>query len=209
MRPGRRRLWALASGAVVIIAGLVGPRIGGEPAPPPPAALVYLSGLDQHLLPAYETVPVHAEPGGPVVTSVPAGSLAWVHDQAGGWLEVVLAEGEPVRGWVGDYFSRGELHLVDPTAPSCPVPAGAAEFAPSSKVRLLDAGEPARPDLVRVRGVADGQTGWVPRAVLSEQPGPHPLRPGPQPLGPNQECAPWPLPEQTDHRHPPVSSEQP
>jgi hypothetical protein len=201
----RRRAVALTAGALVVLIGLSAPRLGGPslgeqpPEPPSDAPLVYLSGLDEHMQPAYATVPVYDRPEGQAVASAPAGSLAWVHTEASGWLEVSLAEGEPVHGWVGDYFLRGELHLVDPRTPACPVPGDGVVFAPSTKVRLLDLRPTAAGSQVLVRSLATAELGWVAREVLSEQPGPHPARIG---AGPCEEYSPVPTPT---HAHPTVS----
>jgi hypothetical protein len=138
------------------------------------------------------------------VAEVPTDSLAWAHDEAGEWVEVSLAEGVPQRGWVADFFLRGELHLVDPATPGCPVPAGATagvpdrQLDPSSKVRLLDVavievasidvtgadaasvGPPAGVQVqAQVQVVATGVTAWVERRTLSERPGPDARRLGP------------------------------
>jgi hypothetical protein len=145
-------------------------------------ALVYLSGLDDHLYPVRETVPLHNEPDGPIVGHAPVDVLAWVRGEAGEWLEVAHAvdesDGEPWQGWVADFYLRGELHAVDPDAPGCPVlawhaPARSPEdpqhyLAPSTLVQPLDLNE----DLVQVRSRATDEIFWIDRQALSERPGP-------------------------------------
>jgi hypothetical protein len=145
-------------------------------------ALVYLSGLDDHLYPVRETVPLHHEPDGTVVGDAPVDVLAWVNSEAGGWLEVAHAEdkseGEPWHGWVADFYLRGELHAVDPDAPGCPVMAWHApdrttddpqhHLDPSTLVQPLDLDG----DLVQVRSRATDELWWIDRQVLSERPGP-------------------------------------
>jgi hypothetical protein len=187
-----RRVAAVVAGGAVVALGLSVPVSGpvsgsgaGGNVADRPAALVYISGYDDHLLPAYETVPLYREPGGPAVADVPTDSLAWAHDEAGEWVEVSLAEGVPQRGWVADFFLRGELHLVDPATPGCPVPAGATagvpdrQLDPSSKVRLVDVTSAGQQAWAQVRVVATGVTAWVERRTLSERPGPDARRLGP------------------------------
>ena len=186
------------AGAAALLVGTActtgGTAPGGTPAGAGPVVrpveqgpvLVYVSGLDDHLLEAYETVPLHRAPDGPVVAAVPTGVLAWAHHQSGGWLEVALAEERPARGWIADFYLRGELHLVDPAAPGCPVPAAdrAGEpphhhLAPSTRVRLVDLRRDGAEISVRVRDVRDGGTWWVARDSLSERPGPDVRRAAP------------------------------
>lgn len=155
--------------------------------PSGPLPLVYVSGLDDHLLDAYRTVPLHAEPGGEVIAQAPVDSLARVHAEDGQWLDVELVApaagpdgeaGEPLQGWIADFHLRGELHVVDPDAPGCPVPTGHEpgetdhRLDPSTRVRLVDLADRGSDAWVLVRAVGDGSTSWVHRDVLSERPGP-------------------------------------
>jgi hypothetical protein len=195
----RRRGLALAAATAVLVGGASvacgGDQGGG--ADGEQRRLVYVSGLDDHLLPAYDTVPVHREPGGPVVAESPVDVLAWVHGRAGEWLEVALAEPGPaggaapasgtdpvpsagsLRGWVADYYLRGELHLVDPEQPGCPVPAADLlgdrprhRLDPSTRVGLVDLAQVGPQVWVQVRQVRGEGEWWVLRQHLSERPGP-------------------------------------
>lgn len=171
---------AVAAGAAVILLGLWVSTDGDDQAGQQ-RSLVYLSGLDDHLLDARDTVPMYRRPGDDPIAEVPADTLAWAYAESGEWVEVRLAEGgSEHRGWVADFFLRGELHLVDPVTPGCPVPAGRTAgtvdhaLDPSTKVRPLDlVGQHAQ-----VRVLATGQTWWVERRTLSERPGPDVRRPG-------------------------------
>lgn len=171
---------AVAAGAVVVLLGLW-VSADGEDRAGQQRSLVYLSGLDDHLLDAHDTVPMYRRPGDDPIAEVPTDTLAWAYAESGEWVEVRLAEGGTEhRGWVADFFLRGELHLVDPVTPGCPVPAGRTAgtvdhaLDPSTKVRPLDlVGGQAQ-----VRVLATGQTWWVERRTLSERPGPDVRRPG-------------------------------
>jgi hypothetical protein len=182
------RVGALATGGAVVLVGLLLQAPGGPAGPGPDGApvLVYVSGLDDHLLDAYTTVPLHSGPDGPVVAGVPAGTLVWVHPGTGAWVEVTVAEGAPRRGWMADYFLRGRAHLVDPVTPGCPVPASAApggpptgRFDPSTLVRLHDLAGRGTANWVLVEGITTGSRSWVARDALSERPGPDARRVGP------------------------------
>ena len=81
----RRAVLVVAAAALpVLFATAATP---GEPARGP-LPLVYLSGLDDHLLPAYESVPLYDSPAGRVIAAAPVGTLAQVHAVQGEWLEV-------------------------------------------------------------------------------------------------------------------------
>lgn len=133
----------------------------------PDGRLVMVSGRDDHGLPAQETVALYDVPGGSdAVGEVTDGTLVHVTRIEGSWLEVSTAEGPPARGWVDDYFLRGELRLVGPV-PGCSVELGG---------RVAEGGTP-----VVVAGVRDGQVlvssaaepgwrGWVAREDLQELP---------------------------------------
>lgn len=150
---------------------------------PPPSTpsrpLVYVSGLDDHLLPERDTVPLHSAPDGPVVAHVPVDTLAWVRGGRGEWIEVELAEGEPEEGWIADFYLRGELHVVDPDAPGCPVPTvhlpGETphhHLDPSTRVEMTDLRHHGSVAWVEVRSLRTGATSWVERRTLTERPGP-------------------------------------
>lgn len=143
-----------------------------------PLPVVYVSGLDDHLLPAYESVPVHESPGGRVIGFTPVDVLARVHGEKGEWLDIELI-GAELRGWVADYYLRAELHVVNPGTPGCPVDTSHAagdpphhQLHPSTRVRLLDAVEQGSYTWVLVRSLLTDGISWVDRAVLSERPGP-------------------------------------
>lgn len=174
-----RRLAAVAAGAAVVLLGLSVPGWGDDPAASEPMALVYLSGLDGHQLPERHEVPIYRRPGEDPVAEVPTETLAWAYAEAGEWVEIQFAEGGDERGWVADYFLRGELHLVDPETPGCPVPAGRTAgrvdhaLDPSTKVRPVD----LRGGQAQVRVLTTGELWWVARETLSERPGPNVRRP--------------------------------
>lgn len=192
-RPGGRAL-ALVVAVAVLVGGAAcsgGGRAGPGGAGDQQGRLVYVSGLDDHLLPAHDTVPVHREPGGPMVAEAPVDVLAWVHGVAGEWLDVALAEPgppsaerppaaiNPLRGWIADYYLRGEVHLVDPEAPGCPVPAADLlgdrprhQLDPSTRVRLVDLAQVGPQAWVQVRPLRGEGQWWVSRQHLSERPGP-------------------------------------
>jgi hypothetical protein len=164
--------------------------------------LVYLSGLDDHHLHAYDTVPLHREPGGEAIAHAPTDTLAWAHNETGGWLEVTLTGDADLRGWVADYHLRSELHLVDPAAPGCPVPAGdqpgreRAQVDPSTRVRLVDLAERARRTWVLVRDLHSEANWWVERHYLSERAGPDVRR-----FGPDTPCEDIPAVTPAPHHH--------
>jgi hypothetical protein len=180
-----RRIGAVATAGLVL---LLGPalRTGGPDgaggfagAELPERVLVWVSGLDGHLLHAHHTVPLHAAPDGPVIAELATEALVWAEAEAGEWIQITLAGGGSPVGWVAAFFLRGELHLVDPATPGCPVPAGTTPTGPaddhlpaSTKVRPLDltgSGPDAR---VLVAPLPAGDRRWVARNTLSEIPGP-------------------------------------
>jgi hypothetical protein len=210
-RAARGRRWlAVVAGAMalsVLLAATTACRAsaehtgGGERGVWGPV-LVYLSGLDDHHLEAYETVSLHRDPGGLVVAQAPTDSLAWAHDQAGGWLEVEMVDNPDLRGWVSDYHVRGSLHLVDPAAPGCPVPAGHLpgrvhdQVAPSTQVRLIDLADAAPDSWVLVRTLPGGDAWWVRSHHLSERAGPDVRR-----FAPDTPCEEIPAATPAPHHH--------
>jgi hypothetical protein len=171
--------------AAVLVTALLTTR--SSPHADDPVALVYVSGLDDHLLPAYATVPLHDGPGGRVIAQVPVDTFAWVHGEQGEWLDVSLAEAGAGRGWIADFYLRGELHVVSPDSPGCPVvmrhspgeePHGHV-IEPSSRVRPLDLAFDGQVTWVLVRVLRTGGEVWVERAALTERPGPDVRRAAP------------------------------
>lgn len=167
---------AVAAAGVLVAAALT--ALSPGPAAAGPLPVVYVSGLDDHLLPAYETVPVHESPGGRVVGFTPVDTLARVHGEKGEWLDVELV-GPELRGWVADFYLRAELHVVNPGTPGCPVDTSHApgdpphhQLHPSTRVRLLDVVEQGSHTWVLVRSLLTDGISWVDRVVLSERPGP-------------------------------------
>lgn len=133
----------------------------------PDGRLVMVSGRDDHGLLAQEEVEVYGAPGDSVpLRRIADGTLVHVAEVEGTWLEVSTAEGPPARGWVDDYFLRGELRLVGP-APGCSVELGG---------RVAEGGTPVvvagvRGGQVLVSSLADpGWRGWVAREDLQELP---------------------------------------
>jgi hypothetical protein len=174
----RRRLALI--GVLIVAAAALPIAFASRPEASGRLPLVYISGLDDHLLPAYPTVPLHDSPGGAVIAAAPADTLAWVHAERGEWLDVSLVSPAAGRGWVADYYLRGELHVVSPDAPGCAVamrhspgeePHGHV-IEPSTRVRLLDLAPDGDTTWVLVRILSTGGEVWVDRTALSERPGP-------------------------------------
>ena len=169
----------MRAAAVAVALALVVLACSPEEPSGPARPLVYVSGLDDHLLPARSTVPVHSAPEGPVIAEVPVDVLAWARGSRGEWVEVEVAEGASQRGWVADYYLRGELHVVSSEAPHCPVPAVRAlgdppdqGLDPSTRVELVDLQSHQGRWWVQVRSLGTGEEWWVERPTLSEVPGP-------------------------------------
>ncbi len=146
---------------------------GGEGAERP---ILLVSGRDDHGLVAQDEVEVLDRPDGRPVAKVTDGTLVSVLGEDHEWLEVETLEGRRIAGWVNDFYLRGQVHVVgDP--PACPVPLrGApggppfAELAASAQVVLVD----HHGDWVGVQPLGDDRLGVVPRAFISELPGPAP-----------------------------------
>jgi hypothetical protein len=181
-RPLRRDLVVVA--VVAAVATLVFVLVlttAGERRP-----VVYVSGLDDHLVEARHEVPLHASAGGAEIGRVPVDTLVRALDEQGGWLEIETAEGPRQQGWIADFYLRGQLHVVDPDEPGCPVATthGAGEEAhhhlgPSTKVEMLDLQVGSAESWVQVRSLQTDATSWVARDSLSERPGPNPaMTPG-------------------------------
>lgn len=148
------------------VSGCGGPAAGDDEGRPD-GRLVLVSGRDDHGLLAQEAVPLYDAPGGSAsVGEIADGTLVHVRQIRGTWLQVVTAEGPAARGWVDDYFLRGEVRLVG-EAPSCrsrlagePVEGGTPVVASAvrgAEVLVVAAADP------RLRG-------WVPRRDLQELP---------------------------------------
>lgn len=170
-------------------------------------ALVYLSGLDDHLLPERDAVPLHDRPQGQVTGYAPVDSLAWASQRSGAWLAIALADRDAVRGWVADYHLRHELHLVDPATPGCPVPAaddpgppGDLRLPPSTRVQLVDLARLESGSWVLVRDLPGGHHWWIDPRHLSERAGPDIRR------APDDACEEVTVAPVTPHRHGPPQS---
>ena len=132
-------------------------------------AVLIASGRDDHGELVQETVELSAEPDGPTVAEVAAGSLVEVVDTRGEWIRVRSLQGAGA-GWVNDYYLRGVAHLVA-RVPGCPVPErDGGTFEPNAQVELLEYEQRPGATWVRVRLLAGGREGWVPPAALSELP---------------------------------------
>jgi hypothetical protein len=145
---------------------------GGDSAPDdagerPDGRLVLVSGRDDHGERRLEEVSVFDSPDQQdVAGAIPDGTLAHVSEIEGQMLEVVAAEGEPVTGWVDDFYLRGTLHLVGP-GPDCRARLGGdvREAGLQVVVRGVRGGQ------VLLESVADsGVRGWAPRALVQELP---------------------------------------
>lgn len=202
-----RRAVAAAGALLLVVVSAPACRTADEDAHGPEGpvrqpVLVYLSGLDDHHLEAYESVPLHHLPGGVVAARAPVDALAWAHDQTGGWLEITMVDNPDLRGWVADYHVRSALHLVDPVAPGCSVPAGHLpgrvhdQVSPSTQVRLIDVAGDAPDGWVQVRTLSGGDAWWVPSRYLSERAGPDVRR-----FGPDTPCEEIPAVTPAPHHH--------
>lgn len=175
---------ALALACLVLAAGACAHGEAAEPTRP----VVLVSGLDDHFMPETDEVPLHVRPGGPVRGTIPAGTLARALEVRGEWTRVAALEAHPHdgeagdhghdfgEGWVGDYYLRGRLHVVDTDDPVCPVQAwqepGGEPGAPlpaSAQVEVVTVSHDGARLWARVRTVAEPQReAWVPRTALSE-----------------------------------------
>ncbi|HEX4978336.1 MAG TPA: hypothetical protein VFV40_10770 [Nocardioides sp.] len=161
---------AVATGvlAAALLAGCgVVEGVEGSASPAPDGRMVMVSGRDDHGLLAQAEVPVYGGPGGrDPVGRVADGTLLHVHRVEGTWLEVSTAEGRPVRGWVDDYFLRGEVRLVGPP-PSCSVELAGSQVEGGTAVVVTA----VRGGQVLVTAASGpGDRGWVPRRDLQELP---------------------------------------
>jgi SH3-like domain-containing protein len=139
---------------------------GGEE---PARSVLIASGRDDHGLLVQKTVGLSAEPDGPAVAEVRAGSLVEVVDTRGEWIRVRSLQG-PATGWVNDFYLRGAAHLVARVL-GCPVvERGGRTFEPSAQVALLAYERRAGTLWVRVRALASGREGWVQPRSLTELP---------------------------------------
>jgi hypothetical protein len=135
--------------------------------------IVLVSGRDDHGQHVADRLPLHDRPDGVEVTTIAADTLAAVQARSGTWLLVAGLEGEPSEGWIDEFLVRGELHVVSPDTPACPVPTDEGLLPASARVRVSDvhrAGVGAT--RIGVVTVADGTEHHVERARLRELPGP-------------------------------------
>jgi hypothetical protein len=139
----------------------------GEAGERPDGRLVLVSGRDDHGELRLEAVSVHESPDEQEVAgTIPDGTLAHVSEIEGQMLEVVTAEGDPVTGWVDDFYLRGTLHLVGP-GPHCRARLGGVVREAGLQVAVKG----VRGDQVLLESVADpGVRGWAPRALVQELP---------------------------------------
>ena len=155
----------LAAVLAVGLSGVSGARSAVEPGRSDGVGrIVMVSGRDDHGLVASERVAVLVRPGGRAGTGmVRDGTLAEVLDTDGEWLELRTVEGRPVRGWLNDFYLRGNLHLVG-TSSTCTTRLGHHMVPDGEQVTVRS----VRGDRVRVSTVRRGWTGWVVRAAVQE-----------------------------------------
>ncbi len=152
--------------AALAAAGLLLAACGGEEHS---RFVLIASGRDDHGELVQETVDLSAEPEGPAIAEVTAGSLVEVVDTRGEWIRVRSLQGAGA-GWVNDYYLRGVAHLVA-SVPGCPVPKrDGGTFEPNAQVELLEYEQQPGAIWVRVRPLGGGTEGWVPPRALSELP---------------------------------------
>lgn len=138
--------------------------------------IVLVSGRDDHGLDAFDELPLHDGPDGTQIGTVPADTLAVVTETDGTWLRISTLEGPQTEGWIDEFLVRGELHLVHPEAPGCPVATAEGELPASTRVRLVDVHRTASDRLeVGVVPVAGGAEHHVERSWLRELPGSRPV----------------------------------
>lgn len=170
------RRWAAAALAATLLLGACGGDAG------PQRSVLLVSGKDDHGLQAAGRVPLLSAPDGEPAGSVADGTLVEVVGTSGEWLQVRVVADAPVEieGWLNDFHLRGQVHLVVPDAPACPValvgePGGPAyaQLRPSEQVVLVDHHRMADGMLwVGVVPLQDEAIGLVPSAWISELPGP-------------------------------------
>ncbi len=134
--------------------------------------LVLVSGRDDHGLVAKRRVPVYDAAGSTrAVGTVADATLARVLGSDGSWLHLATVEGEPVDGWVDDFFLRGVVHLVGPE-PSCRAEINGHRVVAGLQVVVRQ----ERGGQVLVTGLTDPTVrGWTSRDSVQEL--------GPQPPG--------------------------
>ena len=139
---------------------------GGEE---PARSVLIASGRDDHGLLVQKTVALSAEPEGPSVAEVPAGSLVEVVETRGEWIRVRSLQGA-ATGWANDFYLRGVAHLVGRVL-GCPVlERGGGVFEPSTQVALVAYERRGGALWLRVRALASGREGWVQPRALTELP---------------------------------------
>lgn len=137
--------------------------------------IVLVSGRDDHGLDRVDELPLHDGPGGEVVGTVAADTLARVHTTEGSWLEITTLEGPTLEGWIDEFLVRGDLHVVLPDAPACGAPTAEGDLPPSARVRVVDVHTGAGGvDRVGVVQVGDEREHHVERHWVRELPGPAP-----------------------------------
>jgi hypothetical protein len=138
--------------------------------------VVLVSGRDDHGMPVADELPLHDGPAGATVGAIAADTLVAVRETRGAWLRVSSIEGESAHGWIDEFLVRGELHLVQPEAPACPVTTSRGELSPSARVRVVDVHETGLGTLeVGVESVRGDDEHHVDRAWIRELPGPVPV----------------------------------
>jgi hypothetical protein len=165
-----------AIGVVAVLAGLVaaawgttGGGTGAGVGAPEARAIVLVSGRDDHGLPVADQRPLHAAPDGAEVGRVAADTLVRVHETRGSWLRVSSLEGPAVEGWIDDFLTRGDLHVVLPDAPGSTVATAEGDLPPSARVRVSDIHVRADGSIqVGVTPVTDDREYHVERAWIRE-----------------------------------------
>lgn len=157
--------------------------------------IVLVSGRDDHGLEVADELPLHGGPGGAPIGTVPADTLAVVHETRGSWLRISAVEGTPrAVGWIDEFLVRGELHVVLPDAPACGVPTTVGGLQPSARVRVTDLHMLVDGTVeVGVTPVTGEHEHHVERDWVRELPGPAPVAGG--------NCAWVPDIAEATHRH--------
>lgn len=163
----------LAMVAIVIVLTSLGATRGATDTAATDGPIVLVSGRDDHGQQVADQLPLHDRPDGAAVDTIAADTLAEVRATSGTWLLVASLEGEPSEGWIDEFLVRGELHVVSPDTPACPVPTVEGALPASARVQVADvhhAGVGSDP--IGVVTVADGIEHHVDRTRLRELPGP-------------------------------------
>lgn len=163
----RRLLLAVA--VLLVGAATAACGTGGTTAEERPSdgRLAMVSGRDDHGLLAAETVAILDGPdSGHQVGTLADGTIVQAVGAEATWQQIRTVEGEPMEGWINDFYLRGQLRLVGPP-PTCSARIGAHTVEGGTLVTIWQ----VNGDRVLVEGVADTHLrGWASRDDVQELP---------------------------------------